>query len=347
MRIEQLFGIDLPLIQAPMAGAQDAALAIAVAKAGGLGSVPCAMLTPAQLRTELENIRAVTDKPVNLNFFAHTMPASDANQEQQWRAGLQPYYQQYGIDSEKIASGATRTPFDHKMAEVLEKYPPQVVSFHFGLPEPELLQRVRNIGCKILSSATTVAEARWLAQQGVDGIIAQGLEAGGHRGFFLDTDLNTQMGTMALLPQIIAVTDLPVIAAGGIADRTGIKAALMMGAAGVQLGTAFLLCDESRISEIHRRALLDSEYPTALTNIFSGGPARGIVNRVMAELGAMVTAAPPFPLATAAIGPLRAAAEQQGIGDFSPLWSGQNRTGCRSVPAAELVSYLFDGLERG
>ncbi|MBQ0756842.1 MAG: nitronate monooxygenase [Amphritea sp.] len=347
MRIEQLFGIDLPLIQAPMAGAQDAALAIAVAEAGGLGSLPCAMLTPDQLRAELESIRAVTDKPINLNFFSHTMPTSDAGQEQRWRACLQPYYQQYGIDPEKIASGATRTPFDHKMAEVLEKYRPDVVSFHFGLPEPELLQRVRNSGCKILSSATTVAEARWLEQQGVDGIIAQGLEAGGHRGFFLNSDLNTQVGTIALLPQIIAATDLPVIAAGGIADRAGIKAALMMGAAGVQLGTTFLLCDESRISEIHRQALLDAEYPTALTNIFSGGAARGIVNRVMAELGAMSSSAPPFPLATAAIGPLRAAAEQQGVGDFSPLWSGQNRTGCRSVPAAELVNYLFEGLERG
>lgn len=347
MRIEQLFGIDLPLIQAPMAGAQDAALAIAVAEAGGLGSLPCAMLTPDQLSAELESIRAVTDKPINLNFFSHTMPKLDPAREQAWRTCLQPYYNHFGLDVDKIASGAARTPFDHKMAEVLEKYRPEVVSFHFGLPEPELLQRVRYCGCKILSSATTVAEARWLEQQGVDGIIAQGLEAGGHRGFFLNSDLNTQMGMVALLPQIIAATDLPVIAAGGIADRTGIQAALAMGAAGVQLGTVFLLCDESRISDIHRQALQNLESPTALTNIFSGGPARGLVNRVMTELGTMVKAAPPFPLATSAIGPLRTAAEQQGLGDFSPLWSGQNRTGCRSVPAAKLVKYLFEGLERG
>lgn len=344
MRIEQLFGIDLPLIQAPMAGAQDTALAIAVAEAGGLGSLPCAMLTPDQLRAELERFRVASDKPINLNFFAHTMPNSDAAREQQWRSCLQPYYQQYGINPEKITSGAARNPFDHKMADVLEEYRPEVVSFHFGLPAPELLKRVGNCGCKILSTATTVAEARWLAQQGVDGIIAQGLEAGGHRGLFLNTDLNTQLGTMALLPQIIAATELPVIAAGGIAGQAGIKAALTMGAAGVQLGTVFLLCDESRISDIHRRALGDLESPTALTNIFSGGPARGIINGVMAELGAMVAVAPPFPLATTAIAPLRAAAEQQGLGDFSPLWSGQNRTGCRSIPAAELVSSLFEGL---
>ncbi|BBB25883.1 NAD(P)H-dependent flavin oxidoreductase [Amphritea japonica] len=347
MQIEELFGINLPLIQAPMAGAQDAALAIAVSEAGGLGSLPCAMLTPDQLRAELENIRAITNNPVNLNFFSHTMPASDTHLEQQWRACLQPYYQQYGIDPEKITSGATRIPFDYRMAEVLEEHRPAVVSFHFGLPKSDLLQRVRDCGCKILSSATTVAEARWLEQQGVDGIIAQGLEAGGHRGFFLNADLNTQLGTMALVPQIIAATDLPVIAAGGIADRAGIKAALSMGAAGVQLGTAFLLCDESRISKVHRQALQDVESPTALTNLFSGGPARGVVNRVMADLGAMAEAPPPFPLATSAIAPLRTIAEQQGVGDFSPLWSGQNRTGCRSVSAASLISSLFEGLEQG
>lgn len=346
MRIEPLFGIDLPLIQAPMAGAQDAALAIAVAEAGGLGSLPCAMLTPDQLRSELDRIKVATDKPINLNFFSHTMPAFDADRAHQWRVSLQPYYQQYGIAPEDIVSGATRNPFDHKMAEVLEEYCPAVVSFHFGLPESDLLQRVRDCGCKILSTATTVAEARWLEQQGVDGIIAQGAEAGGHRGFFLNADLNTQIGIMALLPQIITATDLPVIAAGGIADQAGIKALLMMGAAGVQLGTVFLLCDESRISDIHRRALGDLEAPTAFTNIFSGGAARGIVNRVMAELGPM-TRAPHFPLATTAIAPLRAAAEQQGSGDFSPLWSGQNRSGCQSLPAAELVSHLFEGMARG
>lgn len=341
MDIRQLFGIELPLIQAPMAGAQDAALAIAVSNAGGLGSLPCAMLTPEQLRAELEIIRAATDKPVNLNFFAHTPPTVDPQREQQWREQLQPYYREYGIDPDTISAAPGRAPFNREMAAVIEEYRPSVVSFHFGLPCPDLLERVRSCGCKVISSATTVAEAVWLEQQGVDAVIAQGVEAGGHRGFFLNRDLNSQAGTMALVPQMIDAIGVPVIAAGGIADQRGIQGALAMGAAGVQLGTVFLLCDESRISEIHRRALRQPTPPTALTNIFSGGTARGIVNRVMAELGPVVSQAPEFPLATASIAPLRAAAERQGLGDFSPLWSGQNRSGCRAVPAAELIAELF------
>ncbi|SEQ14373.1 nitronate monooxygenase [Amphritea atlantica] len=341
MDIKQLFGIELPLIQAPMAGAQDAALAIAVSNAGGLGSLPCAMLTPEQLRAELETIRAATDKPVNLNFFAHTPSAVDQKREQRWRNQLQPYYREYGIDPDNISAAPGRAPFNSEMAAVIEEYRPSVVSFHFGLPCPDLLERVRRCGCKVISSATTVAEAVWLEQQGVDAVIAQGVEAGGHRGFFLNRDLNSQTGTMALVPQIIAAIGLPVIAAGGIADQRGIQGALAMGAAGVQLGTVFLLCDESRVSEIHRQALREPSTPTALTNIFSGGPARGIVNRVMAELGPVAPQAPEFPLAAASIAPLRAAAERQGLGDFSPLWSGQNRSGCRAVPAAELIAELF------
>ncbi|WP_428035085.1 NAD(P)H-dependent flavin oxidoreductase, partial [Amphritea sp.] len=273
-----------------------------------------------------------------------TPPVANPQREQQWRKQLQPYYQQFGIDSESIPAGPGRNPFDSEMAALIEQYRPAVVSFHFGLPAPDLLERVRHCGCKILSSATTVAEAVWLEQQGVDAIIAQGVEAGGHRGFFLDRDLHSQSGTMALLPQILAATRLPVIAAGGIADHRGIRGALAMGAAGVQLGTVFLLCDESRISEIHRQALQESKTPTALSNIFSGGAARGIVNRVMAELGPIAPDAPVFPLATASIAPLRAAAEQQQSGDFSPLWSGQNRSGCRALPAAELIRELFDGI---
>ncbi|RTE67787.1 nitronate monooxygenase [Amphritea opalescens] len=343
MRLEQLFGIELPLIQAPMAGAQDAALTIAVSEAGGLGSLPCAMLTPQKLASELEVINAATDKPINLNFFAHKSPTPDPVQEQEWRTALSRYYRDYGLDPNAIPSAPARQPFNHEMAAVVEKFRPSVVSFHFGLPDAALLERVRRAGCKVLSSATTVAEALWLEQQGVDGIIAQGVEAGGHRGFFLDRDLNSQLGTMALVPQILAVSQLPVIAAGGIADSAGIRGALAMGAAGVQLGTAFLLCDEARISEIHRQALADMDAPTALTNIFSGGPARGIVNRVMRELGPM-TQAPAFPLAGGTVGPLRQAAEQQGSGDFSPLWSGQNRRGCRSVSARELIQTLFESV---
>ncbi|MDO6564585.1 nitronate monooxygenase [Amphritea sp. 1_MG-2023] len=340
MRLEQQLGIELPLIQAPMAGAQDAALTIAVSQAGGLGSLPSAMLTPQQLRAELSVIRAATDKPFNVNFFAHTSHPDQAR-EQHWRQVLRPYYQAFDLDPDKISASASRSPFNHAMADVIDEFKPAVVSFHFGLPNTELLARVRRAGCQIFSSATTVAEAVWLEAQGVDGIIAQGVEAGGHRGFFLDRDLSTQMNTSALVTQTLAATQLPVIAAGGIADHAGIRTALSMGAAGVQLGTVFMLCDESRISDIHRRALLDVHASTALTNIFSGGPARGIVNRVMRELGPMTDKAPAFPFAGTAMAPLRQAAEKQGLGDFSPLWSGQNRHGCRAVGAARLIEELF------
>lgn len=342
MNIQQLFGIELPIIQAPMAGVQGSALAIAVSEAGGLGSLPCAMLTPDAIVAELDKIRQATDKPVNLNFFCHTPPEADPQQELQWRNALTPYYEEFDIDPDGIAAGAGRAPFSAEIAEVVGRYKPEVVSFHFGLPSPQLLQQVRSWGSKIISSATTVAEAVWLEQQGADAIIAQGLEAGGHRGVFLTTDMTTQMGTFALLPQIIAAVDLPVIAAGGIADATGVKAALTMGAAGVQIGTAYLLCDEANTSAVHR-AVLTSEGAehTALTNIFSGGPARGIVNRIIREQGPICSTAPAFPLATSAIAPLRAAAEAQKNGDFSPLWSGQNNTGCKAIPAAELTLQLM------
>jgi nitronate monooxygenase len=216
-----------------------------------------------------------------------------------------------------------------------------VVSFHFGLPSADLAARVRSWGSKILSSATTVEEALWLESQGVDVIIAQGVEAGGHRGMFLSDDLTTQMGTFALLPQVVKAVRIPVIAAGGIADAGGVAAALAQGAAGVQIGTAYLLCPEATTSLLHRAALKGpTARHTALTNLFTGRPARGIVNRLMRELGPMSAGVPDFPLATNAIAPLRAAAESRGSSDFSPLWSGQNASGCKEVPAAQLTREL-------
>jgi nitronate monooxygenase len=341
MRLSQLLGTELPLIQAPMAGVQLSALAAAVSNAGGLGSLPCAMLAPDGMRKELNALRAATKKPFNVNFFCHTPPAPDEARERAWRAKLAPFYREYGIDPEKIASGPGRMPFSAEAAAVLDEFEPAVVSFHFGLPAAELLKRARAHGAKILSSATTVEEARWLEAQGVDAIIAQGIEAGGHRGMFLSKDLSTQLGTFALLPQVVRAVKLPVIAAGGIADAQGVAAAMALGAAGVQIGTAYLLCPESTTSAVHRAALKsEAARHTALTNLFSGGAARGIVNRVMRELGAMNSAAPEFPLGAAAIAPLRAKAEAQGSGEFSPLWSGQNATGCREIPAGELTREL-------
>lgn len=344
MNIQELFGIELPVIQAPMAGVQRSALAIAVSNAGGLGSLPCAMLGLDALRGELEAIRAQTDKPFNINFFCHTPPAVDPAREAAWRKALAAYYGEFGIDPDKIPAGPGRAPFDAETADLLEAFEPPVVSFHFGLPSPELVARVKSWGTKVLSSATTVEEARWLEARGVDAVIAQGAEAGGHRGMFLSDVLSTQVGTFALLPQIVAAVKCPVIAAGGIADARGVAAAMALGAAGVQVGTAYLLCPEAETTAIHRAALKsESARHTALTNVFTGRPARGIVNRIIREVGPISPAAPAFPLATAAIAPLRAKAEGAGSGDFSPLWSGQNASGCREIPAGELTRSLAGG----
>lgn len=341
MRLNDFLGTELPIIQAPMAGAQAGALAVAVSNAGGLGSLPCAMLSVDGMRTELAGIKAKTSKPFNINFFCHVPPAADPQREAAWRAALSPYYKKYGIDPNSIPTGPGRAPFTAEAADVLADFRPAVVSFHFGLPVPELLARVKALGAKVIASATTVEEAQWLEARGVDAIIAQGVEAGGHRGIFLSDDLSTQVGTFALVPQIVSAVKVPVIAAGGIADAKGVAAALALGAAGVQIGTAYLLCPETTITAVHRAALKsEAARHTALTNLFTGRPARGIMNHLMRELGPVSSAPPAFPLATSAIAPLRAKAEGQGSGDFSPLWSGQNASGCKEVPAAQLTREL-------
>ena len=345
MSLEKMLGIELPLIQAPMAGAQAGALAIAVSNAGGLGSLPCAMLSVDAMRKELAQIKAGTPRPYNVNFFCHVPPAPSTEREAAWRAALSPYYKEFGIDPHTIPAGPGRAPFSAEYADVLAEFKPAVVSFHFGLPPAELLARVRAWGAKVLASATTVDEARWLVDHGADAVIAQGVEAGGHRGIFLSDDLTTQMGTFALLPQIVRAVSVPVIAAGGIADARGVAAAMALGAAGVQIGTAYLLCPEATTSALHRAALKsDAARHTALTNLFTGRPARGIVNRIMRELGPLSAAPPAFPLATSGIAPLRAKAESLGSADFSPLWSGQNASGCREIPAADLTRELAKGL---
>jgi len=339
--IARLFGIEIPIVQAPMAGVQAGALAAAVCEAGALGSLPCALLSTEGMVRELELVRSRTGRPYNVNFFCHAAPAADAAREAQWRSELAPHYRELGIDAASIPAGPGRAPFTSAAADALEPFRPAVVSFHFGLPGPALVTRVKAWGSKVIGCATTVEEAQWLEAHGVDAVIAQGVEAGGHRGNFLTADLTTQAGTFALLPQVVRAVKVPVIAAGGIADADGVAAAMALGAAGVQVGTAFLLCPEATTSAVHRAALKGpAARHTALTNVFTGRPARGIVNRVMREHGPISAKAPEFPLATAAIAPLRAKAEAQGSGDFSPLWSGQNATGCREVPAAELVRGL-------
>jgi nitronate monooxygenase len=354
MRLTDLLGTELPLIQAPMAGVQGSAMALAVSSAGALGSLPCAMLSLQALHDELEVLRAGSQgRPYNVNFFCHTPPPPDAVREAAWREALAPYAREFGIDVHAAPAGAGRVPFGDAAADLLEAYRPAVLSFHFGLPSAALMARVKSWGSKVLASATTVDEALWLQARGVDAVIAQGLEAGGHRGHFLSHDLTRQQGLFALLPQVKAAVRCPVIAAGGIASAHGVAAAMALGADGVQVGTAYLLCDEASTSAPHRAALADAERArhTALTNLFTGRPARGIVNRLMRELGPLCVQAPEFPLATAALAPLRAAAERAGAtvqcGDFSPLWAGQNTRGCKPVPAAALTRELAAGLPAG
>ncbi len=335
-----------PLLQAPMAGAQGAALALAVCAAGGVGSLPAAMLSPESLKAELQVMREQARGPWNVNFFCHTPPEPDGAAEARWREALRPFFNEAGIDSAAVPAGAGRVPFSHAVADVVEPFAPPVVSFHFGLPAADLLARVKSWGSRVVSSATTVEEAVWLQAHGADAVIAQGLEAGGHRGMFLSTELGTQLGTFALLPQVVRAVQVPVIAAGGIADATGVRAAMALGAAGVQVGTAYLCCPEATTSRLHREALMsEAARHTELTTLFSGRPARGIVNRLMRTLGPLNPAAPAFPLATAAVAPLRAHFEQLGRSDCSPLWAGQNASGCRAVPAAEITAALAGGFD--
>jgi nitronate monooxygenase len=336
--------VELPIFQAPMAGVQGSALAVAVSNAGGLGALPCALLDHEQIRAEIRSITARTTKPFNLNFFCHTPPGVDEARERAWREVLAPFYREFGLDPSVISVGAGRRPFDAEAAAIVEEFRPAVVSFHFGLPVAGLLTRVRATGARIVSSATTVEEAMWLERQGVDAIIAQGNEAGGHRGMFLTDDVTTQIGTLALVSQVVKAVGVPVIAAGGIADARGVAAVLALGAAAAQVGTAYLLCPESTTSPVHRAALAsDAARHTALTNVFTGRPARSIVNRLVRELGYLSPHAPAFPLAAAAIAPLRTYVEGRGSGDFSPLWAGQNASGAKAVAAGELTRQLSVG----
>ena len=251
-----------------------------------LGSLPCAMLGVQAMRDELVFIRSHTDRPYNVNFFCHVPPAPDAARAAAWAGTLAPYYREFGVAPEQFSAAAGREPFSAEAAELLAEFRPRVVSFHFGLPASGLLAQVRAFGAKVLCSATTLGEALWLQAQGVDAVIAQGLEAGGHRGHFRSHDLTEQLGTFALVRQLVRALKVPVIAAGGIADAEGVAAARALGAAGVQVGTAYLLCPEATTSALHRAALRsDAARHTVLTNVFTGRPARGIVNRVVRELG--------------------------------------------------------------
>ena len=340
-RAIELLGIELPIIQAPMAGANGATMAIAVCEAGGLGSLPCAMLDAGKVRAEIGVIRQRTDKPFNVNFFCHEPAAVDPEGQAAWKARLAPYYREFGLDATAEAPAVNRAPFDEAMCGIVEDLKPEIVSFHFGLPAKPLLGRVKATGAVVLSSATTVAEARWLEDNGCDAIIAQGCEAGGHRGMFLTDEIATQAGTFALVPQVVDAVKVPVIAAGGIADGRGVAAAFVLGAAAAQIGTAYLFTPESLVTDLHRDALASArDDTTALTNVFSGRPARGLINRVMREAGPISDAAPAFPTAGGALAPLKAKAEEVGSADFSSLWSGQAAGLAREAGAGDLTRQM-------
>ncbi|WP_026597030.1 nitronate monooxygenase family protein [Methylobacterium sp. 77] len=341
-RFLDLVGLEHPIVQAPMVGPK-AGLAATVSGAGGLGSLACAALNAEQVRSEVALIRQGTDRPFNLNFFCHAPAAPDPAREAAWRERLAPYYRELALDPAAPIAMANRAPFDEALCAVVEEVRPKVVSFHFGLPDDALLRRVRAAGCLVFSSATTVREARWLDERGVDAIIAQGADAGGHRGMFLAEALESQVGTVSLVPQVVDAVRVPVIAAGGIADARGVAAALVLGASAAQIGTAYLFCPEAGTSAVHLAALRAArDEDTALTNVFTGRPARGLLNRAMRELGPVSPEAPAFPTAAVALQPLRQRAEAQGVGDFSPLWSGQAASLARELGAADLTRQLAE-----
>ena len=351
-RILDLFGIEHPILLGPMAGPGSPELAIAVGTAGGLASLPCAMYGADDLKAAVAKIRAgLPGKPLNLNFFCHTPPQDDPARALRWRARLADYYVEAGLDPAASTPSPSRAPFDDTFCTVVEDVRPEVVSFHFGLPAPALVARVKATGAKIISSATTVAEARWLEDHGCDAIIAMGFEAGGHRALFLGGDYSQtpigwqdvarQVGTFSLVPQVADAVRVPVIAAGGIADARGIVAALALGASAVQIGTAYLFSPEAKVPAVHRAALeAATDESTALTNIFTGRPARGIMNRVMREIGPIAPEASAFPTSGGALAPLRAKAEAEGRDDFTNLWCGQSAALSPRLPAADLTHKL-------
>jgi nitronate monooxygenase len=343
-RILDLFGVEVPIIQAPMLGVTTSAMIVGVAEAGGLGSLPLSNLSAEEAWSIFSEIRRQTTKPINVNFLCHEAAEWNPVREARWVQCLKPYYAELGVDSEMRPPNNLIQTFGNAHCALIEEMKPEVVSFHFGVPAKHLLERVRKTGAKIISSATKVEEAEWLEEAGCDAIIAQGLEAGGHRGTFLRHKIDAQVGTMALVPQIVDSVKVPVIAAGGISDRRGVAAAFALGASAVQVGTAFLFCEEANISPVYRRALkVARPEQTVVTNVFTGRPARALETRIVREVGPITKEAPAFPLAANALAPLRAVSEPHGCTDFTPLWCGQAVSLTPELPAAKLTAWLSGG----
>ncbi len=332
--------MEKPIIQAPMAGVQNWELAVAVSNSGGLGSIPCGMLTKDQVLSEIKNFKKHSGKNYNLNFFCHQMPVVDHKALKLWEEQFASYYELFSVSPPEDISGL-RVPFDSNLADALEPYKPPIISFHFGLPSQELVKRLKSWGTVIISSATTREEGVWLQENGADVVIAQGCEAGGHRGMFMTSNPSTQIATSELVECLQSELSIPLVAAGGIATNTDVKEMISLGASGVQVGTSYLLCYEAKTTELHRKAIQSKGMTTALTNIFSGRLARGITNKIMKDLGFITDKAPKFPYASVALAPLRSKAETLGCSDFTPLWAGENRSGCKEISASKLTEELW------
>ena len=321
-RLCDLLGIVHPIIQAPMAGASTPEMAVAVANAGGMGSLGCAMQTVDQVAQDMLQIRQHTNRAINLNFFVHPAPQANSKTADAAQKRLESWYETLDADDMPEAV-ETHFPFDAAMCDTVIRLAPKVVSFHFGLPDAAMIEALKNAGIVILSSATSEAEAIYLEENGADAIIAQSYEAGGHSGWFLPRGTAEVAGTMTLVPRIVDAVRVPVIAAGGIADGRGIAAALILGAAGVQIGTAFLATPECMASQTHKNALLSASGDgTMMSKAFSGRRARTIVNNYASEM-AEVTDWPDFPIMNTLTGPIRKASVKADKPDAIALWSGQ------------------------
>lgn len=336
-----LLGIDRPILQAPMAGAATPALAAAVSNAGGLGALGVAMMPPEMLRQEVATLRTMTNGSFNLNYFVHDEPDLSTYDAAPMRAALARHYAELGL-GDVPAPSVPSPAFNEEALALLLELRPRVASFHFGLPAPDIVDRLKKAGMAVIGSATTAAEARALEKGGADAIIAQGHEAGGHRGTFLDhVDLGT-VGTLALVPQVVDAVNVPVIAAGGIGDERGIAAAFMLGAAGVQLGTAYLLCPEAQVHPVHRKALSEaSDHSTVVTKLFSGRPARAIRTRLTEDLHPYEHQAAPFPAQRPLVAPLTSAGAKSERAEFMQLWSGQAARLSKAEPAGEKTMRLI------
>lgn len=336
-----LLNIQLPILQSPMVGVSTPRLAAAVSSAGGLGSIGIGASNVEQARAMIRETAALTDKPFNVNLFCHAPAIHDSARETQWLNVLAPFFAEF----DAVAPAALReiyTSFveDPDMLQMLLEEKPAVVSFHFGLPPQSAIDALKDAGIILLCSVTNLAEAQLAEHAGVHALVAQGYEAGGHRGVF-DPQQDTEMGTFALVRVLTSACKLPVIAAGGIMDGTGIKAVMQLGASAAQLGTAFILCPESSANRAYREALKGSRaHQTKVTSVISGRPARGMVNRNFTLLATAATALPDYPLTYDANKALNAAATAHANTDFAVQWAGQGAPLARELPAAALVNLL-------